>query len=93
MGKVASDKCHKWVFKEPTECEPNISNYWQSSFDAVCNKIHTSMLLLLLFFFINDKNSNINSHTRIFIFEDPIDGIRTLIKESSFLNGDFTSPI
>ncbi|KAL9323777.1 hypothetical protein ACSQ67_008634 [Phaseolus vulgaris] len=31
MGKVASDKCHKWVFKEPTECEPNISNYWQSS--------------------------------------------------------------
>lgn len=37
MGKVASDKCHKWVFKEPTECEPNISNYWQSSFDAVCN--------------------------------------------------------
>lgn len=36
MGKVASDKCHKWVFKEPTECEPNISNYWQSSFDAVC---------------------------------------------------------
>jgi hypothetical protein len=25
MGKVASDKCHKWVFKEPTECEPNIS--------------------------------------------------------------------
>ncbi|RWW17446.1 hypothetical protein GW17_00018623 [Ensete ventricosum] len=36
MGKVASDKCHKWVFKEPSECEPNISNYWQSSFDAVC---------------------------------------------------------
>ncbi|KAJ7981764.1 Serine/Threonine-kinase WNK (WNK)-like protein [Quillaja saponaria] len=35
MGKVASDKCHKWVFKEPTECEPNISNYWQSSFDAI----------------------------------------------------------
>ncbi|EPS64922.1 hypothetical protein M569_09859, partial [Genlisea aurea] len=35
MGKVASDKCHKWVFKGPTECEPNISNYWQSSFDAV----------------------------------------------------------
>ena len=29
----------------------------------------------------------------MFIFEDPIDGIRTLIKESSFLNGDFTSPI
>ncbi|KAI3769244.1 hypothetical protein L6452_00345 [Arctium lappa] len=21
MGKVASDKCHKWVFKEPSECE------------------------------------------------------------------------
>lgn len=40
MGKVASDKCHKWVFKEPTECEPNISNYWQSSFDAVCNQTH-----------------------------------------------------
>ncbi|KAF8413847.1 hypothetical protein HHK36_001841 [Tetracentron sinense] len=35
MGKVASDKCHKWVFKEPSECEQNISNYWQSSFDAV----------------------------------------------------------
>ncbi|CAL0333751.1 unnamed protein product [Lupinus luteus] len=35
MGKVASDKCHKWVFKEPTESEPNISNYWQSSFDAI----------------------------------------------------------
>ncbi|CAA0808679.1 Serine/threonine-protein kinase WNK (With No Lysine)-related [Striga hermonthica] len=35
MGKVASDKCHKWVFKEPEECEPNISNYWQSSFDAL----------------------------------------------------------
>ncbi|XP_027356186.1 protein RICE SALT SENSITIVE 3 [Abrus precatorius] len=35
MGKVTSDKCHKWVFKEPTECEPNISNYWQSSFDAL----------------------------------------------------------
>ncbi|XP_009356782.2 protein RICE SALT SENSITIVE 3 [Pyrus x bretschneideri] len=35
MGKVASDKCHKWVFKEPTECEPNISNYWQSSYDAL----------------------------------------------------------
>ncbi|XP_070009357.1 protein RICE SALT SENSITIVE 3-like isoform X2 [Nicotiana sylvestris] len=35
MGKVASDKCHKWVFKEPTENEPNVSNYWQSSFDAL----------------------------------------------------------
>ncbi|KAJ7948680.1 Serine/Threonine-kinase WNK (WNK)-like protein [Quillaja saponaria] len=35
MGKVASDKCHKWVLKEPTECEPNIANYWQSSFDAL----------------------------------------------------------
>ncbi|KAL8144979.1 protein RICE SALT SENSITIVE 3-like [Apium graveolens] len=35
MGKVASDKCHKWVFKEPSESETNISNYWQSSFDAV----------------------------------------------------------
>uniref|UniRef100_A0A7N0RE88 Transcription factor MYC/MYB N-terminal domain-containing protein n=1 Tax=Kalanchoe fedtschenkoi TaxID=63787 RepID=A0A7N0RE88_KALFE len=35
MGKVASDKCHKWVFKEPSETEPNISNYWQSSFDAL----------------------------------------------------------
>lgn len=35
MGKVASDKCHKWVFKEPSENEPNVSNYWQSSFDAV----------------------------------------------------------
>ena len=36
MGKVASDKCHKWVFKEPSESEPNLANYWQSSFDAVC---------------------------------------------------------
>ncbi|KAF9611360.1 hypothetical protein IFM89_030905 [Coptis chinensis] len=35
MGKVASDKCHKWVFKEPPESEANISNYWQSSFDAL----------------------------------------------------------
>ncbi|KAL9248574.1 RICE SALT SENSITIVE 3-like protein, partial [Drosera capensis] len=35
MGKVASDKCHKWVFKEPTACDPNVSNYWQSSFDAL----------------------------------------------------------
>ncbi|KAL1206603.1 Protein RICE SALT SENSITIVE 3 [Cardamine amara subsp. amara] len=35
MGKVASDKCHKWVFKEPSESEPNLSNYWQSSFDAL----------------------------------------------------------
>ncbi|KAF5202596.1 Rice salt sensitive [Thalictrum thalictroides] len=35
MGKVASDKCHKWVFKEPPESETNISNYWQSSFDAL----------------------------------------------------------
>ena len=56
MGKVASDKCHKWVFKEPTECEPNISNYWQSSFDAVCVHILNSLpphpfTLLLLFLF------------------------------------------
>ncbi|XP_009397203.2 protein RICE SALT SENSITIVE 3 [Musa acuminata AAA Group] len=35
MGKVASDKCHKWVFKEPSQCEPNISSHWQSSFDAL----------------------------------------------------------
>ncbi|KAD2393915.1 hypothetical protein R6Q59_012884 [Mikania micrantha] len=35
MGKVASDKCHKWVFKESSECDQNISNYWQSSFDAL----------------------------------------------------------
>ncbi|KAI7747216.1 hypothetical protein M8C21_001494 [Ambrosia artemisiifolia] len=35
MGKVASDKCHKWVFKEPSECDQSISNYWQSSFDAI----------------------------------------------------------
>ena len=56
MGKVASDKCHKWVFKEPTECEPNISNYWQSSFDAVWVHILNSLpphpiTLLLLFLF------------------------------------------
>ncbi|XP_042424084.1 protein RICE SALT SENSITIVE 3-like [Zingiber officinale] len=36
MGKVASDKCHKWVFKEPSDqCEASISNYWQSSFDSL----------------------------------------------------------
>ncbi|CAI0408426.1 unnamed protein product [Linum tenue] len=35
MGKVASDKCHKWVFKDPSESEPNAANYWQSSFDAL----------------------------------------------------------
>ena len=38
MGKVASDKCHKWVFKESPEsssCEAAMSSYWQSSFDAV----------------------------------------------------------
>ncbi|MCO5611644.1 hypothetical protein L7F22_065898 [Adiantum nelumboides] len=34
MGKVASDKCHKWVFKESPESEAGISSYWQSSFDA-----------------------------------------------------------
>jgi hypothetical protein len=47
MGKVASDKCHKWVFKEPSECEPNISNYWQSSFDAVCTIIFSLSILFL----------------------------------------------
>ena len=48
MGKVASDKCHKWVFKEPSECEPNVSNYWQSSFDAVSreNLKHKRSLLI-----------------------------------------------
>ncbi|KAI3732957.1 hypothetical protein L1987_64170 [Smallanthus sonchifolius] len=35
MGKVASDKCHKWVFKDPLESEQNISYYWQSSFDVI----------------------------------------------------------
>ncbi|XP_078433597.1 protein RICE SALT SENSITIVE 3-like [Wolffia australiana] len=40
MGKVASDKCHKWIFKQATsspssECEPNVANFWQSSFDAL----------------------------------------------------------
>ncbi|KAL0719437.1 hypothetical protein Bca4012_068761 [Brassica carinata] len=35
MGKVASDKCHKWVFKEQNESESNASSYWQSSFDAI----------------------------------------------------------
>ncbi|XP_022717148.1 protein RICE SALT SENSITIVE 3-like isoform X2 [Durio zibethinus] len=48
MGKVASDKCHKWVFKEPTECEPNISNYWQSSFDATIAVIQAGHGLLQL---------------------------------------------
>jgi hypothetical protein len=47
MGKVASDKCHKWVFKESSECEPNISNYWQSSFDAVCTTIISLFFLFL----------------------------------------------
>jgi hypothetical protein len=46
MGKVASDKCHKWVFKEPSDCEPNISNYWQSSFDAVT--IYSFIYFLLI---------------------------------------------
>ncbi|XP_020550144.1 uncharacterized protein LOC105165401 isoform X2 [Sesamum indicum] len=35
IGKVASDKCHKWVFKEPKDCDQNTSNYWQSSVDAL----------------------------------------------------------
>ncbi|WZZ29126.1 hypothetical protein YC2023_012527 [Brassica napus] len=35
MGKVASDKCHKWVFMEQNESESNASSYWQSSFDAI----------------------------------------------------------
>ncbi|RLN25536.1 uncharacterized protein C2845_PM07G26480 [Panicum miliaceum] len=48
MGKVASDKCHKWVFKEPSECEPNISNYWQSSFDATIAVIQAGHGLLQL---------------------------------------------
>ncbi|KAK1281300.1 hypothetical protein QJS04_geneDACA014285 [Acorus gramineus] len=48
MGKVASDKCHKWVFKEPSESEPNISNYWQSSFDATIAVIQAGHGLLQL---------------------------------------------
>uniref|UniRef100_A0A0D3HLG0 Transcription factor MYC/MYB N-terminal domain-containing protein n=1 Tax=Oryza barthii TaxID=65489 RepID=A0A0D3HLG0_9ORYZ len=48
MGKVASDKCHKWVFKEPSECEPNITNYWQSSFDATIAVIQAGHGLLQL---------------------------------------------
>uniref|UniRef100_N1QRH6 Transcription factor MYC/MYB N-terminal domain-containing protein n=1 Tax=Aegilops tauschii TaxID=37682 RepID=N1QRH6_AEGTA len=48
MGKVASDKCHKWVFKEPSECEPNIANYWQSSFDATIAVIQAGHGLLQL---------------------------------------------
>lgn len=48
MGKVASDKCHKWVFKEPSESEPNLANYWQSSFDAVRFSIfHKSFFVLV----------------------------------------------
>lgn len=50
MGKVASDKCHKWVFKEPSECEPNIANYWQSSFDAVCTIINPAPTTLFFLF-------------------------------------------
>ncbi|XP_024532578.1 uncharacterized protein LOC9650180 [Selaginella moellendorffii] len=34
MGKVASDKCHKWVFRESSETEVGPLNYWQSSFDS-----------------------------------------------------------
>ncbi|KAJ7527683.1 hypothetical protein O6H91_16G066500 [Diphasiastrum complanatum] len=34
MGKVASDKCHKWVFRESPESEVVPMNYWQSSFDS-----------------------------------------------------------
>ncbi|URE31972.1 hypothetical protein MUK42_13999 [Musa troglodytarum] len=48
MGKVASDKCHKWVFKEPSECEPNVANYWQSSFDATIAVIQAGHGLLQL---------------------------------------------
>lgn len=65
MGKVASDKCHKWVFKEPTECEPNISNYWQSSFDAVCINITRSLHLYLCFGYVKEV-----------IFHLPIIGLR-----------------
>ncbi|CAL9090405.1 unnamed protein product [Musa textilis] len=48
MGKVASDKCHKWVFKEPSQCEPNVSNHWQSSFDATIAVIQAGHGLLQL---------------------------------------------
>ncbi|KAJ7523160.1 hypothetical protein O6H91_18G039900 [Diphasiastrum complanatum] len=34
MGKVASDKCHKWVFRESPDSEAGPMNYWQSSFDS-----------------------------------------------------------
>ncbi|KAF2543655.1 hypothetical protein F2Q68_00032691 [Brassica cretica] len=43
MGKVASDKCHKWVFMEQNESESNASSYWQSSFDAVTSQASTSL--------------------------------------------------
>ena len=56
MGKVASDKCHKWVFKEPSECEPNVSNYWQSSFDAVSRKK------------LKTQNSKLKTQTQTFSF-------------------------
>ncbi|KAK4398364.1 protein RICE SALT SENSITIVE 3 [Sesamum angolense] len=48
IGKVASDKCHKWVFKEPKECEQNASSYWQSSVDATIAVIQAGHGLLQL---------------------------------------------
>ncbi|KAG6537478.1 hypothetical protein ZIOFF_002572 [Zingiber officinale] len=49
MGKVASDKCHKWVFKEPSDqCEASITSYWQSSFDATIAVIQVGHGLLQL---------------------------------------------
>lgn len=70
MGKVASDKCHKWVFKEPTECEPNISNYWQSSFDAVCMQILNFPLeffCFISFLFIQNINIDVDLDNNICI--------------------------
>ena len=54
MGKVASDKCHKWVFKEPSESEPNLANYWQSSFDAVCF-LSLPQIFKYLLFWLDEK--------------------------------------
>ncbi|KAK4439169.1 protein RICE SALT SENSITIVE 3 [Sesamum alatum] len=48
IGKVASDKCHKWIFKNPKESEENTSNYWQTSVDATIAVIQAGHGLLQL---------------------------------------------
>ncbi|KAE8723493.1 hypothetical protein F3Y22_tig00012370pilonHSYRG00088 [Hibiscus syriacus] len=45
MGKVASDKCHKWVFKEPTECIP-------------LNLLDTNLVSICLSLFSSNRNAS-----------------------------------